>query len=321
MVVQSGSPLIAKGLKVEVEELSKNREAVDISAKLLHHVGNTMNQLIFGLTYDENDPTWVWLRHLLEEGTKLVGVAGPMNFLPWLRFLPKYQKVIRFLTENQMKTHQEYQKIIDVKEDSLRKLLIFENSRKSTETLDHITEFSKMEKKRTQMNQIKETNATEAFGNEDKDPYDTRNERKIEPNTDQNCSSGVETICQGRNPAKQDFTASIFQVPDDTEKGLTQGDQCNDKIHSGKLDSNPIQNGLQMEETDLETGNIYKHYNPQNIIEAYIKERSERGEDVGNFTYEQLHHVAADLFGAGTETTITTLKWHLLNMALYPEVQ
>lgn len=52
----------------------------------MHHVGNTMNQLIFGLTYQEDDGTWRWLRHLLEEGTKLVGVAGPLNFLPCLRY-------------------------------------------------------------------------------------------------------------------------------------------------------------------------------------------------------------------------------------------
>ncbi|KAK8750011.1 hypothetical protein OTU49_015181, partial [Cherax quadricarinatus] len=82
---------------------------VDISSRLLHHVGNTMNHLIFGVTYQENDPKWRWLRHLLEEGTKMVGVAGPLNFLPWLRFLPKYRRVISFITENQSKTHQEYQ--------------------------------------------------------------------------------------------------------------------------------------------------------------------------------------------------------------------
>ncbi|KAK8750010.1 hypothetical protein OTU49_015180, partial [Cherax quadricarinatus] len=60
---------------------------------------------------------------------------------------------------------------------------------------------------------------------------------------------------------------------------------------------------------------------PLHIVDAYVKERQTRGHNTGSFTYEQLHHVAADLFGAGTETTLTTLKWHLLNMALFPEAQ
>ncbi|XP_071534349.1 cytochrome P450 306a1 [Panulirus ornatus] len=215
------------------KELRESTEAVDISGKLLHHVGNTMNQLIFGLTYAEEDPKWRWLRHLLEEGTKLVGVAGPLNFLPWLRFLPMYQRVIRFITENQHKTHREYQLIIHHHE---RQTLA-----SSTTTRHHL----------------------------------------------------------GVAPP----------VEEDGEEGGGGGGGGGGGEDTGNHLTEASEAGRSSSEV------------PLHIIDAYVKERRRRGEVVGSFTYEQLHHVAADLFGAGSETTITTLKWHLLNMALYPEVQ
>jgi len=49
-------------------------------------VGNLLNDLVFGKVYEENDEVWKWLRHLQEEGVKHIGVSGPLNFFPLLRY-------------------------------------------------------------------------------------------------------------------------------------------------------------------------------------------------------------------------------------------
>lgn len=52
------------------------------------------------------------------------------------------------------------------------------------------------------------------------------------------------------------------------------------------------------------------------------RERGGSGDDgEDSFTTSQLHHVLADLFGAGTDTALTTIKWIVLYVMLYPDVQ
>ena len=61
------------------------------------------------------------------------------------------------------------------------------------------------------------------------------------------------------------------------------------------------------------------------VVDAYLLEMKRRrqfnGDDVGTFTIIQLYHVLADMFGAGTDTALTTIKWIVLYMILYPDVQ
>lgn len=60
----------------------------------------------------------------------------------------------------------------------------------------------------------------------------------------------------------------------------------------------------------------------RDVIEAYLIEMKRRGEgNLGTFTESQLLHVLADLFGAGTDTSMTIIKWILLYMILYPDIQ
>lgn len=61
-------------------------DGIDPLETLHHCIGNIMNDLVFGKIYKEDDEMWKWLRHLQEEGVKHIGVAGPLNFLPFLRY-------------------------------------------------------------------------------------------------------------------------------------------------------------------------------------------------------------------------------------------
>lgn len=143
-----------------------------------------MNDIVFGKTYDENDVLWKWFRQMQEDGVKHIGIAGPLNFLPFLKFVPRFKRVMDELIIGKLKTHEIYKKLIDEYEEN------HENN-------DHFLA---------------------AFGDK-------------------------------------------------------------------------------------------------------IKERMQTSGQLGSFTEQQYYHLLADLFGAGTDTSLTTLRWFLLFMAVLPEQQ
>jgi hypothetical protein len=53
-----------------------------------------------------------------------------------------------------------------------------------------------------------------------------------------------------------------------------------------------------------------------NIIDAFLDEKERRGEgEDGFYSKTQFYHLLADMFGAGLDTTMTTLRWFILFMA------
>ncbi|XP_051020400.1 cytochrome P450 2J3-like isoform X2 [Acomys russatus] len=60
---------------------------------------------------------------------------------------------------------------------------------------------------------------------------------------------------------------------------------------------------------------------PRDFIDAFLNEMTKYPDKTTSFNEESLVCSTLDLFIAGTETTSTTLRWALLYMALYPEVQ
>uniref|UniRef100_A0A8D1ZUT8 Cytochrome P450 2J2 n=1 Tax=Sus scrofa TaxID=9823 RepID=A0A8D1ZUT8_PIG len=71
--------------------------------------------------------------------------------------------------------------------------------------------------------------------------------------------------------------------------------------------------------------NHRRDWNPaeaRDFIDAYLQEiEKHKGNATSSFQEENLIFTTLDLFFAGTETTSTTLRWSLLYMALYPEIQ
>ncbi|XP_069088664.1 cytochrome P450 2J2-like isoform X1 [Pleurodeles waltl] len=68
-----------------------------------------------------------------------------------------------------------------------------------------------------------------------------------------------------------------------------------------------------------------EHWNPsepRDFIDCYIAEMEKLKDDPSSsFDEENLAHCTMDLFLAGTETTSTTLRWAILYMAVYTEIQ
>ncbi|XP_053565541.1 cytochrome P450 2C5-like [Bombina bombina] len=60
----------------------------------------------------------------------------------------------------------------------------------------------------------------------------------------------------------------------------------------------------------------------RNLIDVFlVKQQEEKKANGKYFSNENLVHLVSDLFGAGMETTSTTLRWGFLIMMKYPEIQ
>lgn len=93
-------------------ERQDEHKCVDPFPFLHHNMGNTLNELVFGISFSDSDPTWRHLQVLQEEGVKLIGVSATVNFFPFLRHFPPHRDNLNFLLEGKKLTHDIYDRII-----------------------------------------------------------------------------------------------------------------------------------------------------------------------------------------------------------------
>ncbi|XP_026847008.1 cytochrome P450 306a1 [Drosophila persimilis] len=190
---------------------------------LQHTLGNIINDLVFGVTYERQDPDWLYLQRLQEEGVKLIGVSGVVNFLPWLRSLPWNRRNICFLMEGKSRTHAIYDRIVESCENKLKELQ---------------EQYQEKQRQRQQQQDLQQ--------------YQQQNPQQ--------------------DPEQED------------QKGEEEDDDDDDD--------------------DV--------YEPTCILEHFLINRVPFSE---LYCDEQLRHLLADLFGAGVDTSLATLRWFLLYMA------
>ncbi|XP_052891757.1 cytochrome P450 306a1 [Anopheles moucheti] len=97
-------------------------------------------------------------------------------------------------------------------------------------------------------------------------------------------------------------------------------------LRNGKNKTHTIYDAIIAKERDkMRTSDSMHGEQQECILKCFIKEAAKRQEagrpDAAFCDDIQLRHLMADLFGAGVDTTFTTIRWALLYIALYPKVQ
>jgi ecdysteroid 25-hydroxylase CYP306A1 len=95
-------------------------------------------------------------------------------------------------------------------------------------------------------------------------------------------------------------------------------------LTEGKGKTHKIYEGIILEHMKRRESNPEDDASPliDDMIEAFLDEKKRRGEgEDGFYSTPQLHHLLADLFGAGLDTTMTTMRWFVLLMAAHPDAQ
>ncbi|XP_017042174.1 cytochrome P450 306a1 [Drosophila ficusphila] len=228
-------------LRLYESEAAKNCNAEVNPLGALHHsLGNIVNDLVFGITYKRDDPDWLYLQRLQEEGVKLIGVSGVVNFLPWLRHLPENERNIRFLLEGKSKTHAIYDRIVEA------------CGRKLQEKL-------RLHKEQQEL---------------------VRQER-----------------------------LKLKEMEKEQKKKLAEDQQ---EVREEEKDPQDLQEQKAQEEEEESEEEYEEQYQPHCILEQFLIARHP---DSQLYCDDQLRHLLADLFGAGVDTSLATLRWFLLYLA------
>ncbi|KAJ2952657.1 hypothetical protein O0L34_g6989 [Tuta absoluta] len=106
---------IAAGVYELLRNVEKNEGIpMDLARMLTNSLGNVVNEIMFGFKFPPDDKTWHWFHQIQEEGCHEMGVAGVVNFLPFIRFFSSStRKTMDILLRGQAQTHRLYASIIN----------------------------------------------------------------------------------------------------------------------------------------------------------------------------------------------------------------
>ncbi|CAF99656.1 unnamed protein product, partial [Tetraodon nigroviridis] len=86
-------------------------------------------------------------------------------------------------------------------------------------------------------------------------------------------------------------------------------------------DDHNFQHMIELFSENVELAGRVPHM-PRHYVDAYLDELERNvGDPSSSFSYENLIYSVGELIIAGTETTTNTLRWAMLYMALYPNIQ
>ncbi|XP_017156013.1 cytochrome P450 306a1 [Drosophila miranda] len=254
---------------------------------LQHTLGNIINDLVFGVTYERQDADWLYLQRLQEEGVKLIGVSGVVNFLPWLRRLPWNRRNICFLMEGKSRTHAIYDRIVESCENKLKELQ---------------EQYQEKQRQRQQQQDIQQYPQQDL--QQDPEP-ESESEQSLQQSTEQKgerqVAAAAQEVPHEQVPAKKE---------DQDPNQHAEQKQVGDRVTEHEQKQGPEQEEDQKEEEEEDDDDDV--YEPTCILEHFLINRVPFSE---LYCDEQLRHLLADLFGAGVDTSLATLRWFLLYMA------
>lgn len=97
-----------------VDSTASNGGPIDLPHMLTNSLGNIVNDIIFGYKFPLEDQTWRWFREIQVEGCHEMGVAGIVNFLPFLRFFSSsIRNIMKLIIRGQAQTHRLYASMIE----------------------------------------------------------------------------------------------------------------------------------------------------------------------------------------------------------------
>lgn len=80
---------VIEEIEVLLKCLTDTKESTFAIGKRFHtSLGNVICSLVFGDRLEHDDPQFVTCTKLIEEVLDNIGGAGPVNFIPWLKYLP-----------------------------------------------------------------------------------------------------------------------------------------------------------------------------------------------------------------------------------------